>query len=157
MAIRIIWVDKTKQAYLREGISDFVKRIKRFTRLEIVEIASQKYTKNVDVERAKLEESIKIIKSFKNSSFKIVLDSEGEAMDSKSFSHILKKQLIETGGEIEFILGGTYGLNPLVLKRVDKKLSLSAMIINHEMVRLFLLEQIYRGFCIIHKLPYQKD
>ncbi|OGL41415.1 MAG: hypothetical protein A3C43_10160 [Candidatus Schekmanbacteria bacterium RIFCSPHIGHO2_02_FULL_38_11] len=157
MAIRIIWVDKTKQAYLREGISDFVKRIKRFTRLEIVEIASQKYTKNVDVERAKLEESIKIIKSFKNSSFKIVLDSEGEMMDSKAFSAILKKQMIETGREIEFVVGGTYGLNPLVLKRVDKKLSLSAMIINHEMVRLFLLEQIYRGFCIIHKLPYQKD
>ena len=157
MAIRIIWVDKTKQAYLREGISDFVKRIKRFTRLEIVEIASQKYTKNVDVERAKLEESIKIIKSFKNSSFKIVLDSEGEMMDSKAFSAILKKQMIETGREIEFVVGGTYGLNPLVLKRVDKKLSLSAIIINHEMVRLFLLEQIYRGFCIIHKLPYQKD
>lgn len=157
MAIRIIWVDKAKQTYVKDGISDFVKRIRRFGKLEIVEITSKKYTKNVDVERTKLEESIKIIKSFKNSSFKIALDSESEMVDSKAFSSILKKHLIETGREIEFVVGGTYGLNPLVLNRVDKKLSLSPMIMNHELVRLFLLEQIYRGFCIIHKMPYQKD
>ena len=157
MAVRIIWVDKAKQTYVKDGINDFIKRIRRFGKFEIVEIESKRYSKNADIERTKLEESVKIIKSFKNSSFKIALDSEGEVMDSKSFSAILKKHFIQTGREIEFIVGGTYGLAPLVLNRVDKKLSLSAMIMNHELVRLFLLEQIYRGFCIIHKMPYQKD
>ncbi|OGL46233.1 MAG: hypothetical protein A2149_03575 [Candidatus Schekmanbacteria bacterium RBG_16_38_11] len=157
MAIKIIWVDKTKPAYIRDGVNDFIKRINRFSKLEIIEVKSKKYTKNVDVEKVKLEESIKILKSFKDSSFKIILDSEGEMLDSRAFSNIIKDQLIENGREIDFVIGGTFGLNPLVLKKADRKISLSPMTMNHELVRLFLLEQIYRGFCIIHKIPYQKD
>jgi len=157
MAIRIIWVGKTKPSYLREGVNDFIKRIRRFSKLDVIEIESKRYTKNLDVERTKLEEGIKIIKSLKESSFKIVLDSQGEVISSKAFSNILKQHLIETGREIDFVIGGTYGLNPLVFKKADMTLSLSPMTMNHELVRLFLLEQIYRGFCIIHKMPYQKD
>src|SRR3972149_5582301 len=107
MAIRIIWVDKTKPAYIRDGVNDFIKRINRFSKLEIIEVKSKKYTKNVDVEKVKLEESIKILKSFKDSSFKIILDSEGEMLDSRAFSNIIKDQLIENGREIDFVIGGT--------------------------------------------------
>jgi len=157
MAIRIIWVDKTKPAYISEGVNNFIKRINRFSKLEIIEVKSNKYTKNTDIEKAKLEESIKVLKSFKDSSFKIILDPEGEMLDSRAFSNIIKGHLIEKGREIEFVIGGTFGLNPLVLKKANLKISLSPMTMNHQLVRLFLLEQIYRGFCIIHKIPYQKD
>jgi len=157
MALRIIWVDKTKPAYISEGVNHFIKRINRFSKLEIIEVKSNKYTKNTDVERAKLEESIKILKYFKDSSFKIILDPEGEMLDSRAFSNIIKGHLIEKGREIDFVIGGTFGLNPLVLKKANLKISLSSMTMNHQLVRLFLLEQIYRGFCIIHKISYQKD
>ena len=157
MSIRIIWVDKTRPPYLREGVNDFIKRIRGFCKLEIIEVRSEKYRKNVDIDRAKLEEGIKIMKCFKDSSFKIVLDAQEDVISSKDFSKIIKEHLIETGRGIDFVVGGTYGLNPLVTKKADRALSLSPMTINHQLVRLFLLEQIYRGFCIIHKIAYQKD
>jgi 23S rRNA (pseudouridine1915-N3)-methyltransferase len=130
--ITVVAVGKVKERYISEGISEFLKRLKPFCRIEVIELKDQGLKK----------ESEKIEKYISNSSY--ILDSKGKEFSSEEFAELLKKQ----EGELTLIIGGPEGIEQNT-KSKSKLLSLSKMTFTHEMSRLFLIEQIYRA-CMIN-------
>lgn len=140
--IKLILVGKTRERFLQDGISEFVKRIKRFHNLNIIEI------KDSGIE----EEGEKILKAL-DDDYAVILDVNGNELSSEEFAVFIKKNLDK---KITFVVGGPEGLSNKVLDKADFTLSLSRMTLTHEMARLFLVEQIYRAFMIINGRGYHK-
>lgn len=151
--IRIIFVGKVKEAWLREQIDEYVKRLGRFVRVQVDEVKDEKIL-GKDYEKIKREEGQRILKLV-NDDYVIALDAEGKSLDSEMFSEALGKAAAH-GRKITFVVGGALGLSNAVLKRADMKLSLSAMTFTNQMVRLLLVEQIYRAFTIMEGMEYHK-
>lgn len=143
--IRIIAVGKIKENYLNEMIADYLKRINKYHKLEIVEI----------IDNDSISEGKNIIKKIKDKSYTIVLDINGEQYNSKEFASTLDKTLMNNSN-INFIIGGSEGLAKEVLNRADKKISFSKMTFPHGLFRAILLEQIYRSFKIKNNERYHK-
>lgn len=137
--ITLVAIGKVKEKYLKEGISEYVKRIKPYAKLEVIELKDQ----GLEKEAKKLEPYI--------SQNTYLLDPNGKQHSSESFSKLLST----TEGDLTFIIGGSDGFTD-DLKKKSKLLSLSNMTFLHEMARLILVEQIYRGFMIINKRTYHK-
>jgi len=137
--IKVITIGKIKERYLIEGINEFKKRLQRFCNMEIVEL------KDLGLEK----EAEKILPYIKSKTF--VLDAKGKSFSSEEFAELLKKE----EGEIAFVIGGPEGISEKI-KRNANLISLSKMTFLHEMARLILLEQIYRAYTIIHRMPYHK-
>lgn len=151
--IRIIFVGRVKETWLREQIEEYVKRLGRFVRVQVDEVKDEKILgKDYDkIKRAEGERILKLI----NEDYVIALDAEGKSLDSEMFSEALGKA-VSQGRKITFVVGGALGLSNTVLKRADMKLSLSAMTFTNQMVRLLLVEQIYRAFTILEGMEYHK-
>ncbi|MBW2968005.1 23S rRNA (pseudouridine(1915)-N(3))-methyltransferase RlmH [Candidatus Woesearchaeota archaeon] len=151
--IRIIFVGRSKEDWLRAQIDEYVKRIGRFTRIDIDEIKDEKIL-GKDYKRIKDAEGERILNLIKDD-YVIALDSDGKSFDSAKFAKALK-----TAGEqhlrLTFIVGGALGLSDAVLKRANLKLSLSEMTFTNQMVRLLLVEQLYRAFTIMAGMEYHK-
>lgn len=147
MRIKLIQIGKTKDDYVKEGVEEFIKRLRPFSDLEIVDIKKQK---NVE------EEGEKILKAMDKNAVVIVLDEHGKQFDSVEFAALLKKEK-DRGGSINFVIGGAYGLAKSVKARADIILSMSKMTFTHQMIRLFLLEQLYRGVCIFSGKEYHNE
>ncbi len=143
--IKIIAVGKTKETYLADMIKDYLKRINKYHKLEIVEI----------IDNDSISEGKNIIKKIKDKSYTIVLDINGEQYNSKEFASTLDKTLMNNSN-INFIIGGSEGLAKEVLNRADKKISFSKMTFPHGLFRAILLEQIYRSFKIKNNERYHK-
>lgn len=146
MYIRIIAVGKTKDQYLKEGIGEYLKRITAFAKIELVIVEEHKTTKNVLPAAAKEAEAQQIIKQLKDDEFTVALDEHGEQPDSEVFAQIIDSA--KATGKLTFIIGGHFGLHQSIFDKANKKIALSKLTFTHQMVRLILLEQIYRGFCI---------
>ncbi len=149
--IKIIVVGKIKDQYLQSGINEFLKRLKAFCELEIIEIKASKFLDNT--KKAKDEENQKIIDKLKKDDFIIALDEKGKEFHSIDFSNFLSQKL-DVGTHLTFVIGGAYGLNEELKLRANQLISLSKMTFTHQMVRLIFLEQIYRAFCIINNKKY---
>lgn len=143
MKIRVLWVGKTKDKYLNEGINYYLKLLQKHIKITKVEI---KDSKGEDRNKILLEESRRILSS--TSSY-VLLDEKGSLMTSEEFAIFLSKN-----PAIDFVIGGSFGVSDEVRKKASFILSLSPMTFTHEMVRLFLLEQIYRSTTIIKGLEY---
>ena len=143
--IKIIAVGKTKETYLADMIKDYLKRINKYHKLEIVEI----------IDNDSISEGKNIIKKIKDKSYTIVLDINGEQYNSKEFASFIDKTLMNNSN-INFIIGGSEGLAKEVLNRADKKISFSKMTFPHGLFRAILLEQIYRSFKIKNNERYHK-
>lgn len=159
MRIRIIAIGKIKEDYLKSGIFEYVKRIKPYCDVEIVEVADSPVKDNPnqsDIERAKNEEGKRVLKLVKNGDVLINLDMNCREFSSEEFAIFLQKKLEFAGAFLTFVIGGSYGLSDELKKRASTSISLSKMTFLHQMTRLVLLEQIYRSFKILNHETYHK-
>lgn len=159
MKIRIIAVGKIKEEYLKIGINEYLKRIKPYTQIEIIELNDSPIfdsMKSGDIEKAKLQEGELILKNIKPSDYVITLDLNKKEYDSVEFATFIKKSLEIGGSQITFVIGGSYGLSDSVKNRANSSVSLSKMTFLHQMTRLILLEQIYRSYKILNNETYHK-
>ena len=149
--IKIISVGKIKENYLKEAIDEYLKRISKYTKVEIQELPDYSY----DIKKTINAESLNILEHLNNNSFKILLDIEGQEYNSIDFSKKLDN-IRNLNSNITFIIGGSYGVNEDVKQHVDLRLSFSKMTFPHQLFRVMLLEQIYRAFKIINNEEYHK-
>jgi 23S rRNA (pseudouridine1915-N3)-methyltransferase len=157
MKIRILAVGKIKEDYLLAALKEYSKRISAFADLEIVEIAEAKFSKenNSEILLAIDKESSSIVNALNKKDYNVLLDSGGKDLDSlKLAQHFAAAQ--QTNSSFTFIIGGSYGVNDLLKKRVNLRLSFSKLTFPHQLVRVMLVEQIYRIFKINNNQMYHK-
>jgi 23S rRNA (pseudouridine1915-N3)-methyltransferase len=155
MKIRIIQIGKNKDKYISEGAEEFLKRLKNFATIEIVTLKELTASKTFPKERVREEEGSEILGAI-GSGTVISLDEKGKNPSSVEFSNMLQK-FKNSGENLTFIIGGPYGLSDEVRKNSKMILSFSSMTFTHQMIRLLLLEQIYRGFCIMTGKEYHNE
>lgn len=159
MKITLICVGKLKEKYLSQGVEEYAKRLSRYCNLEIIELADEKTPDNAGAaleEQIKRKEGERILKALKEDSFCIALAIDGKQLSSEELAEKIDALGISGTSHISFIIGGSLGLSEEVLKRADFKLSFSRMTFPHQLMRMILLEQIYRAYRINHKEPYHK-
>jgi len=159
MLLRIIAVGRLRESFWQEAASDYIRRLRPYARLEMVEVAiSSKEAASPAAEvRAMEGEGAAILDKLKRHSGPvIVLDRKGDALNSQKLAERLEGLILEGKSEVAFIIGGPLGLSPAVIDRADLLLSFSPMTFPHQMMRVILLEQIYRSFRIMHHEPYHK-
>lgn len=157
MEINIISVGKLKERYLQEGIDEFIKRLRPYSRIRIIELTDERIAANPspkEQEAIKNKEGERILNSLEERSYVIALDVKGKPMSSEGLARSIQNLQVQGYSSISFIIGGALGLSKEVLRRADYRLSLSHMTFTHQMVRLILIEQIYRAFRIIRGEPY---
>jgi len=155
LKIKIIVLGKIKEEYFKLAINEYLKRISNFCNIEFIELQDEKIKDYSIKEDIKYKECLKIDKNINKNSFIISLDEKGKNLDSIQFSDFLKNTFYDYK-EIIFIIGGALGLHENIINISNFNLSLSKMTLTHQMVRLFLVEQIYRAFKIINNEPYHK-
>ena len=159
MEIRIITVGKIKEKYLCDGIAEYAKRLSRYCRLTFCQVADEKTPdKASEAEELQIKdkEGKRILEQIKDGAFVIALAINGNMLDSVELAERIDKLGIGGVSQLVFVIGGSLGLSEAVLSRADYKLSFSRMTFPHQLMRVILLEQIYRSYRIIHKEPYHK-
>ncbi|MCM1387759.1 MAG: 23S rRNA (pseudouridine(1915)-N(3))-methyltransferase RlmH [Bacillus sp. (in: Bacteria)] len=159
MNITIITVGKIKEKFYREAIEEYSKRLSRYCKLAIIEAEDEKTPDNAspaEEEQIKEKEAQRILKHIKDDAYVITLEIAGKMYDSVEFARNLANLGIQGKSHIQFIIGGSLGLHEKVCRRADMSLSFSRMTFPHQLMRVILLEQIYRGFRIIGGEPYHK-
>ena len=151
MRIRILWVGKTQEEWVRRGIEEYAGRIRRYLPLEIGEAREEK---GAQVEAGREAECLRLMKAMPKNARLILLDERGDELTSPQFAAFLGAERDHGTGELVFAVGGAYGFSEAFRARAAKTLALSRMTFTHQMVRIFLLEQIYRGFTILNGEPY---
>lgn len=150
MRFRVVWVGKTHDPWIREGIDEYAGRIARYHPLQIVELKEGEG----DPERTRTVEEKRILPSLPPGSRVILLDEGGELLSSVAFATLIDREKGKGTGELAFVVGGAYGVTGAVRSRAFMTLSLSRMTFTHRMVRPFLLEQIYRACTILNNEKY---
>ena len=159
MNITVLCVGKIKEAYLRDGIAEYAKRLSRYARLTVTELADEKTPENAsEAENLKIinTEGDRILAKIKDSDYVCALAINGKMYSSEEFSDYLSKVQITSKGNLVFVIGGSLGLSEAVLARADDKISFSRMTFPHQLMRVILLEQTYRCFNINHNGKYHK-
>ena len=159
MKITLITVGKIKEKYLKDAIAEYSKRLSRYCKLEIVEVADEKIPDNASdtVEDAiRDKEGERILKYIKEDAYVITLEIAGKMLTSEEMAEKIEKLGVQGTSHIIFIIGGSIGLGREILKRSDYALSFSKMTFPHQLMRVILLEQIYRSYRIIQGEPYHK-
>ncbi len=159
MKLSLICVGKIKEKYLNMGIDEYKKRLGRYCSLEIIELADEKTPDNAPAaveEGIKRTEGTRILKAIKEDSYCIVLDIKGNMLSSEELAGHMEKLFVTGKSHISFVIGGSLGLSDDVLKRADFRLSFSKMTFPHQLMRMILLEQVYRAFRIINNETYHK-
>ncbi len=157
MKITLLAIGKTDAAYLKEGINEFVKRLKHYIPFEFVIIPDKKQHKNYPVELQKKKEGELLASKINNGATVVLLDERGKNFSSREFASFIEKKSIAGVKEVVFIIGGAYGFSEEMYKMAGQAISLSKMTFSHQMVRLLFLEQLYRAFTIIKGEPYHND
>ena len=159
MKITIITVGKLKEKYLKDAIAEYSKRLSKYCKLEIVEVADEKTPENASeiVEDAiRSKEAERILKYVKEDAFVITLEIAGKQLTSEEFADKIEQLGVRGISHIIFIIGGSIGLGKEVLEKSDFALSFSKMTFPHQLMRVILLEQVYRSYRIISGQPYHK-
>lgn len=157
--INLIVLGKIKENYFKDAINEYKKMLKSYADLSIFEIMDEPCPENLsdkDMEKVKNIEGEKILSKIKGDAYVIALEIGGKSLDSVAFSHKINDLMIDGHSNITFVIGGSLGLSDEVLKRADYKLSFSKMTFPHKLMRVILMEQIYRAFRIINNHPYHK-
>ena len=157
MNIELITIGKTKTHYVSEGIDEYLKRLKRYVPFEITEIADVKNAGRISKEEQKEAEGVQILNRLQPSDHIILLDERGKQYKSIEFADKLQNIMASGKKRLVMVVGGPYGFSKPVYERANELLSLSKMTFNHEMVRLFITEQIYRGMTILRGEPYHHE
>jgi 23S rRNA (pseudouridine1915-N3)-methyltransferase len=159
MQIQIIAVGKIKEPYLADGIAEYLKWLRPYGKVRIAEIADERRPVHLSpAQQAQVlaKEGARILASVPPSGYTIALDVRGRQLSSEELAGLIREQEIRGTSRITIIIGGDLGLSDDVLARCDERLSLSPMTFTHQMVRLILLEQVYRAFRIMRGEPYHK-
>ena len=159
MKIKVVTVGKLKEKYLKDGISEYSKRISRFAKLEMIELADEKTPDRAsESENQKILEieGQRILSKVGDRDFVIVLAIEGKTFSSEEFSKQLEEASIKVFSTLTFIIGGSLGLAQYVKKRANISVSFGRLTLPHQLMRLVLVEQIYRAFTIQQGSPYHK-
>lgn len=152
MKIKILTVGTLKEKYLKEACNEYIKRLNKYTKVEIIEVKDEDDTKS----NAKELEANKLLKYIKNNAYVVALALRAKEYTSEELASWLNKTFIKANSEIVFVIGGSLGLASSILKRANECLSLSHLTFTHQMSRIILLEQIYRSFKINSHEKYHK-
>ena len=159
MKITCVTVGKIKEKYLTEAIREYEKRLSRYCKLEIVELADEKTPEGAspaEEDAIREREGGRILKAIRDDAYVIALAIEGQMLTSEGLAEKLGRLGVEGNGHLVFVIGGSLGLSDEVMRRADYALSFSRMTFPHQLMRVVLLEQIYRGFRILNGEPYHK-
>ena len=159
MEITIISVGKLKEKYLKAGISEYAKRMKPYANLKIVEVADEpepNAVSDADILKIKEIEGERILAKIPERAHVIALDLKGKNLTSEDFSKEINEAMIYGSNQIAFIIGGSHGLSQEVVQKTNLKISFGKMTYPHQLMRLILVEQIYRAFKIMRNEPYHK-
>ena len=159
MKITCVVVGKIKEKYFTDAIKEYSKRLSRYCKLEIVELADEKTPDGAsEAEEAAIreKEGERILKALKDDAYVIALAIEGKMLGSEELAEKIEKLGVGGVSQIVFVIGGSLGLSSQVMKRADYALSFSRMTFPHQLMRVVLLEQIYRSYRIMNHQPYHK-
>lgn len=159
MKITVLCVGKVKEKFYRDAIDEFAKRLSRYCKLEILEVNDEKtdeQASETEIRLVKEKEGERLLKNIKDDAYVITLCIDGKQLDSEELSEKIERLGIQGTSHIYFVIGGSLGLADAVVKRADYKLSFSKMTFPHQLMRVILLEQIYRSYRIMNNEPYHK-
>lgn len=159
MKIKLVTVGKLKEKYLKDGIAEYMKRLNRFCKVEMIELADEKTPdKASDLENQQIleKEGNKILAKINEREFVFALAIEGNQFPSEKFSQLMMDTTVHGFSDITFVIGGSLGLSPAVKKRANLLMSFGKLTLPHQLMRLVLIEQIYRAFMIQQGSPYHK-
>lgn len=159
MNIKIIAVGKLKEKYLKDAVNEYLKRLSAYAKVDVIEIADEKEPDNAsakDIEIIKNKEGSKILDKIKEREYVILLDVEGKLISSEDLAEKLADLSLTGDSNLVFVIGGSNGVSEEVSRKANFKLSFSKMTFPHQLMRVFLLEQIYRGFKINRGEAYHK-
>ena len=159
MKIKLVTVGKLKEKYLKDGIAEYMKRLNRFCKVEMIELADEKTPdKASDLENQQIleKEGNKILAKINEREFVIALAIEGNQFPSEKFSQLMMDTTVHGFSDITFVIGGSLGLSPAIKKRANLLMSFGKLTLPHQLMRLVLIEQIYRAFMIQQGSPYHK-
>lgn len=159
MKISVLTVGKIKERYLKDAVAEYSKRLSRYCKLEIIEVADEKTpdrASEVMEEQIRTREGERLLKYVKDDSYVITLEIHGRQLASEELAERIEKLGVAGISHIIFVIGGSIGLSKEVMERSDYALSFSKMTFPHQLMRVILLEQIYRSCRIIQKEPYHK-
>ncbi len=159
MQFKIITVGRLKEKYVQQGVSDYLKRLRKYARIDILEVMDEKIPEKVSAAREEIcmqKEGERVLKLLDPDSFFIVLAVEGHLLSSEELAGQLERCALQGRSKISFAVGGALGLSPEVKTRADLLLSFSPLTFPHQLVRLILLEQLYRAFKINRGEPYHR-
>ncbi|WP_419801623.1 23S rRNA (pseudouridine(1915)-N(3))-methyltransferase RlmH [Mucilaginibacter sp.] len=157
MKITLVSVGKTEEKYLLQGIDIYLKRLKHYIKLEIIELPELKNTKGLSQDQQKTKEAELIGKKLASTDFVVLLDERGQELTSLQFADLLNKRMLASTQNLVFVIGGPYGFDNAIYQRANDKLALSKLTFSHQMVRLFFAEQVYRAFTILKGEPYHHE
>ena len=160
MLIKIIGVGKIKEKFYKDAISEYEKRMTAYNKVEIIEVNDEKAPENLsdkEIDQVKSVEGERILAKIKDDSFVVTLEIAGKVLDSVKFAQLIQDEMLDGfGRDMVFVIGGSNGLGANVLKRSNYRLSFGKMTYPHQLMRVILMEQIYRAYRIINKEPYHK-
>lgn len=156
MLIKIHCIGKLKDDYLKMGINEYLKRISKYSNIEIIEYPDSSIDKDTNGELIKKEECDKVLKKLKPQDYLITLDLNKREYTSEEFATLMNESFVKGGSVIHFLIGGSLGLSIEAKQRSNLSISLSKMTFLHGMTRLILVEQIYRAFKINNNEVYHK-
>lgn len=157
MKIVLLSVGKTNIDFIREGIDEYLKRLKFYVKFENIELNVLKNSKNLSKNELLKKEAELILSNISDSDFVINLDEKGRGLSSSEFAKQISKYRIMSKKKIVFIIGGAYGFSEAIYSRSNDSISLSRMTFSHQMVRLFFVEQLYRSFTILNNESYHHE
>lgn len=157
MKIELAVIGKTSIGYLKQGIDEYIKRLKHYVPFEIKYIDDIKNAKNISEDQQKRTEGAKILSLLDKSDFVVLLDEHGKEYTSIQYSSYIQKRMLSGAKKVVFVIGGPYGFSQEVYDRANDKISFSKMTFNHEMIRLIFTEQLYRAYTIINHEPYHHE
>ncbi len=159
MKITVITVGKLKEKYLSMAVEEYSKRLSRYIQLELIEVPDEKAPDKMSLAEEEIirqKEGERILKHIKSEAFVIALAIQGKQQSSEELSQYLSSLMVNGSSHVVFIIGGSIGLSKEVLNRASYHLSFSKMTFPHQLMKVVLLEQIYRCFRIISNEPYHK-
>lgn len=159
MNVKIITVGKLKEKYLKDGIAEYAKRLQKFSKFEIIEVPDEKAPEQLsqaEMNKIMEKEGERILSKIKDRDYVFALAIKGKERSSEELAQEIEKLTVSGKSDLTFIIGGSLGLDPAVLKRANTEISFGRFTLPHQLMRLVLTEQIYRAFMINQGSPYHK-